>query len=125
MAKRKTAAAEQPKATVSVGYFSVTLNGKTVEVTGTVAEVLEQMGRAFRGEPVAASGTMTVEQAAKFIGDGIGVPARGLWESPPAFQRAYRTAAKVMHPDAASSKSGEWDRLQVAAGVLKRHHGLA
>ena len=127
MAERtaKKRATKTASAKVGVGYFSVTLNGKTVEGTGTVTEVLEQMGRAFASfgskRPVA---TQDVSHAAHFITLHVGGQPRALWDSAEAFQASYRRAVMRMHPDKGGTRE-DWDQLQAAADILKRHHGIA
>jgi hypothetical protein len=40
------------------------------------------------------------------------------------FLLAYRTAVKRLHPDTGATNRGAWDTLQVAAQVLRTHHGV-
>jgi hypothetical protein len=68
---------------------------------------------------------MTVEQAAAFVGGAAMRTGSAVLQSAEEFSMIYRTAAKRFHPDVAPGESKNWTILQEAAGLLKRHFGIA
>jgi hypothetical protein len=72
-----------------------------------------------------ASQAMTVEQAADLISRHSSTTASAILSSVEAFQAAYRTAIKRLHPDSNGGQtSPDWARLQTAAQLLKQKHGI-
>lgn len=78
------------------------------------------------GQSSAAPNFASVDEAAKWLavqGDsGIAWPPlirdRELWKS------IYKALAKRFHPDSGKLKDLEWSKLQAAAELLNKHHGL-
>lgn len=69
---------------------------------------------------------MTVEEAAAFFAQYYGGNAPVIMASPDNFTSAFRTTAARFHPDKnGGSTPPEWHRMQQAADLLKRHHGIA
>lgn len=71
---------------------------------------------------------MTLEEAERFMATAVDAPIESnrVRIDPEAFRYAYRAAAQRFHPDAnGGSVSDTWYMLQVAADVLKRHHGIS
>ena len=80
------------------------------------------------GDAIIPPAPMTVEEAATVLNDltsrefGFEKIRTGV----DIFKSAYRAGVLRHHPDArAGTKTDEWGRLQTAAEVLKRHHGVA
>lgn len=61
--------------------------------------------------------SMTVEEAARFLYDAAGGDDRLDIEV------AYRVAAKCLHPDHGGDRA-QWDKLQDAIGIMRKHHGV-
>lgn len=72
-----------------------------------------------------SSVTMTANAAAVIVVEleGLGANPELILRRDDLYRIAYRNAAKRAHPDAGGSVDG-FQRLQVARGVLDRHHGL-
>jgi hypothetical protein len=69
---------------------------------------------------------MTVEEAAAAVRRHahVGIIDSEIIAKPTKFQEAHRAAAKRLHPDAGGDRA-DWDKLQAAADVLKKHHGIS
>jgi hypothetical protein len=99
---------------------------RLVERTGIISRGEQYTG--FRALPAAVELTpaMTVEEAARVIAAMIGEP--GGWEllvnTQEIFKTTYRSAAAKVHPDNNAGDAAAWHQLQVAAEILKKHHGL-
>lgn len=76
--------------------------------------------------PIVTPPTMTVEEAARYVGnEGGPVPWGDVMRSADAFRAAYRRAAMKYHPDAnAGAERSEWHTLRSAAAVLEKHLGI-
>ena len=71
-----------------------------------------------------ASYEMSGADAAAFIAQHVEfIPSSWLTERKDAFDTAYRIAAKKLHPDAGGDAE-MFKKLQTAAEVLRRHHGV-
>lgn len=64
----------------------------------------------------------TCEEAAAFVAQYSDLPLHRIHEEPDSFQRAYRLAARHLHPDA-GGRHEEFIRLQWAAALLREKHG--
>lgn len=77
----------------------------------------------------ASERAMTIEEAAGLI-VGIARPNSDMGmqlgamvlHDPTIFNALYRDAAGVVHPDATGGDRERWDRLEIAKGVLEKHH---
>lgn len=67
---------------------------------------------------------MTVDEAAAFLSTMEGGSIQQITGSVDDFQTRYRRAVKLAHPDTGNYKH-LWNKLQIAAEVLKKHHGIA
>jgi hypothetical protein len=76
----------------------------------------------FKALPPPQALLWTVEDAARFLAGvkGVNNTADSIIASPMAFESAYRSAVKVLHPDAGGS-AGQWADLQRAQESLQRH----
>lgn len=82
-------------------------------------------GEQYRGwKQLPAEGELTVQQAANVITSLGGGSTEDTMRLPEYFQDAYRRAAKACHPDMHPNRGDDFQRLQNAVGVLKRHHGV-
>jgi len=66
---------------------------------------------------------MTVREAADVVAAMVGVDPSDIVRSADAWAIHYRAAAKVAHPDS-GGRPGDFQRLQAAAAILDRHHGV-
>lgn len=76
------------------------------------------------GAAIVTPPSMTVEQAAEFVGLRTAESAEHVLRSPDSWRAAYREAAKLFHPDAnEGTELKDWHQLQTAKAVLDAHHG--
>lgn len=71
--------------------------------------------------------TMTLEDAARLVTRESGIAAGDLepLKDSGVFKDRYRVAARRLHADANGGEvKPEWHRLQVAADLLQKHHGI-
>ena len=64
----------------------------------------------------------TVDDAAQFLSIKTEMRADVLLAQPEDYRRAYRAAARVMHPDVIGSNPHEWKLLGDAKALLDAHH---
>jgi len=53
------------------------------------------------------------------------IPASWILEKREAFNTAYKIVAQKLHPDKEGGDEEAFKKLQTAADVLKRHHGVS
>jgi hypothetical protein len=77
--------------------------------------------------PIITPPTMTVEDAARFVGnEGGPVPWGDVMRSPDTFKASKRRASLKYHPDQNNgTERHEWHTLQAAVNVLEKHHAGA
>lgn len=88
---------------------------------------VSQHGEQYRGWTALPAGPqeMSGAEAAAFIASHVEfIPASWLTERKDAFETAYRIVAKKLHPDSGGNEE-EFKKLQTAAEVLRRHHGVS
>jgi hypothetical protein len=71
------------------------------------------------GTPMPAA--MTLEEAADFIGEHSTMHEDGILSDPEILERAYRRAARKLHPDIGGTTEG-FQRLQQARDLVEAHH---
>lgn len=77
----------------------------------------------FKG--IAAPTGMSIEDAAKFIGNAADQDPHLIILSQQIFLKAYRDAAARLHPDKQSGSNEMFKKLGEAKSVIAAHHGLA
>jgi hypothetical protein len=103
-----------------------------------IAVVLEDLRRAerygvqstliragFKQLPATAGTGMTPEEAAGVIGLHSGFGSAAILGDPASAKAAVRSAQHATHPDRHGGERGEYDRCDVARGVLSSHHGVS
>lgn len=70
-----------------------------------------------------SNGLMSVDEAAKIVRAMGGGLADEIKDMHDAYRQSYRRAAQAVHPDA-GGKEADFIKLQKAAAVLDKHHGV-
>jgi hypothetical protein len=74
---------------------------------------------------IEAAKQWTVDDAAQFLSVKTEMRVDVLLNDSELYRRAYRAAARVMHPDVIGSNPHEWKLLADAKALLDAHHGLS
>lgn len=109
--------------TANVHAIALTLDRlRRAELYGVTRKGEQYIGwRLLPGPITAAATTMSIEAAARFVSQHADVGADRLIKSRAAWEKAYRTASRKLHPDAGGAQN-DWKQLQDASQLLNGLH---